>query len=255
MNLEEMLEFTASQYLDDRTDLVDGDPDSLWTDALLVRYFNHAARILARRAWCIIEYGVAPAGVIVLETDKVLYPLHKSILRVFDATPTTQLDPLGRTEDLMIRNPDILNRHWYDSFSAYEVGEYASLSDSSVTTGTALAFATDAGTRVLRVSPPPSSTENGVRVMLRVARLPIIELTMDDTAASPEVPEEYHEDLCLYAAGRCLTQPMVDSQYKVDGRNLLAEFADLTREARRDRQRAEMGPSRWGFNSTTAVIR
>jgi hypothetical protein len=243
-----MLEFTASEYLDDRTALVDGDPDSLWSDAQLVRYFNHGARILARRAWCIKETGIAPAGTIVLQTGKVLYPLHRSILFVHDATPTTQTAPLGRASDRDLRTPYPLG------MDALEQGMAASINGADTYTGAPLAFAPDPATRTLRVYPAPSATQNGLRVLLQVSRLPINELTLDDTDAAPEIPEEYHEDLCLYAAGRCLTQPMVDSGYKADGRNLLAEFNDTCREARRDRQRAEYSGSRWGFASTTAYI-
>src|SRR3990167_6581106 len=100
MNLEELLAYTSSDLLDDRTTLLDGESDSLYSDASLVALFNEAQRILARRAWCIIEYGVPPAGVIVLSAGKVLYPLHKSVLRIFDATPSTQTAPLGRTNDI-----------------------------------------------------------------------------------------------------------------------------------------------------------
>ena len=249
MNLEEMLSFTASEYLDDRAVLIDGDSDTLWSDALLVRYFNHGARILARRAWCIKEYGVAPAGVIVLQTGKVLYPLHRSILFVHDATPTTQTAPLGRADDIALRDP------YPSSMDALDLGMAAAVDGVDTYTGTPLAFSTDPASRSLRVNPEPSAEQNGLRGLLRISRLPINELTLDDTEASPEIPEEYHEDLCLYAAGRCLTQPMVDSGYKVDGRNLLAEWADTCREARRDRQRAENNGSRWAFNSTTSVIR
>lgn len=249
MNLAEMLSFTASTYLDDRTDLVDGDSDDLWSDETLVRYFNHAQRILARRAWCIVETGVAPAGVIVLQTGKVLYPLHKSILFVYDATPTTQAAPLGRTDDILLRDP------YPPSLDALDVGMAASINGADTYTGAPLAFASDPATRTLRVYPEPAADQNGLRVLLKIARLPINELTLDDTEAEPEVPEEWHHDLCLYAAGRCLTQPMADSGYKVDGRALLAEWADTCREARRDRQRAENNGSRWGFASTTALIR
>ena len=249
MDIAEMLSFTASEYLDDRAELVDGDPDELWSDGTLVRYFNHGQRILARRAWCIKETGVSPAGVIVLQTGKILYPLHRSILFVYDATPTTQAAPLGRADDIRLRDP------YPVAVDALERGMAASINGADTYTGAPLAFASDPATRTLRVYPEPSATQNGLRVLLKAARLPITELTLDDTEAEPELPEEYHLDLCIYAAGRCLTQPMVDSGYKVDGRNLLAEFADTCREARRDRQRADYNGSRWGFASTTAKIK
>ena len=40
MNLADMLTYTASEFLDDRTVLLDGDEDSLWSDSYLVRQFK-----------------------------------------------------------------------------------------------------------------------------------------------------------------------------------------------------------------------
>lgn len=255
MNLQEMLDYTASEYLDDRTDLVDGEGDNLWSDKFLVVQFNEAQRQLARDAWCIIETGVAPAGRIILRTAVSLYPYHASVLRVYDATPTTQVSPLGRGDDIDLRNTSLLTRNPLGDFSAYEIGEAASLAGSTTnTSGPPLAIASDAGTRTLRVFPPPTSDENGLVVELKVARLPITWLTLADTKASPEVPEDYHYALCTYAAGKALTQPNVDGSQKADGRALLAEFDARKREARQDRQRAEMSPSRWNFTSTTAAL-
>lgn len=249
MKLSELLEHVGSVYLDDRTQLESGDPDSLWSDAMIVRYLNEAQRILARRAWCIIEYGVAPAGIITLATDKVLYPLHKSVLRVFDATPSTQDAPLGRTEDILLRDPTP------PGSDAFDQGEAASLQGiDTTTTGATVAFATDAGTRMLRVYPTPSSTENGVVVSLKVARMPINWLNATKPEESPEVPEETHLAMCDYAAARCLLMPNEDG-FKPEGRELLKDFYRQVLEARQDRQRAERGSDRWAFSSTTRVIR
>lgn len=247
MDLEELLSHTAADYLDDRTDLLDGDPDELWSDALLVRYLNEGQRILARRSWCIIETGLSVASRITLATGKATYALHKSVLRVFDATPDTQVYPVGRTSDAVIRNAT--NPYDHDAF---DIGNAASLAGSA-STGSPLAIATDAGTRMLRVYPTPTSTENGVVLTLKVARLPICWLDVSKPTGSPEVPEDYHLLLTTYAAGRCLRQPNVASSGKADGRELLAEFDAAVREARQDRQRAEMDGGRWGFSSTTAT--
>ena len=251
MNLEALLEYTAKDYLDDRTDLIAGDSDDLWSDRVIVRFLNEAQRILARRAWVIIETGVAPAGVLTLVTGKALYPLHKSVLRVYDATPATQTTPLGRSTDRQLRDP--FNAPGADAF---DVGVAASLAGNSLTTaGPSLAFATDAGTRVLRIYPPPAAAQNGVQVALKVARLPIKELAIEDMQGEPEVPEEYHLWIADYAVGRCLLLPNVDSQYKTEGRELIAKFEANVKEARQDRQRAEMSASRWGFSSSTAALR
>lgn len=250
MKLEEMLEYTGKEFLDDRTDLLDGDPDELWSDTTLVRYFNEAQRILARRAWCIIETGVAPAGLITLSVDKVIYKLHKSILRVFDATPTTQLAPLGRADDINLRNP------YPPSSDAFDIGEQAAIAGNTMSIpGAPLAIATDVGTKQMRVSPPPAAAQTGLQVVLKIARLPICDLDKGKPTASPEVGEEFHLWLCDYAAGRCLTMPNVDGSQKTDGRELLAKFEQNVKEARQDRQRANLGGDRWGFSSTTATLR
>lgn len=250
MNLTDLLLHTGKDYLDDRVDLLDGDPDSLYSDALLVRYFNEAQRILCRRAWVIVEFGVAPAGVIVLATSKALYPLHPSVLFVFDATPSTQTAPLGRAADIALRSP------YPPSADAFDIGESASIAGTTLNIpGAALAIATDAASRTVRVAPPPAAAQAGLRIDLKIARLPINELTLDDVDAEPEIPAEYHLWLCDYAAGRCLTQPNVDGAQKAEGRAMLEEFAAHVKEARQERQRAFSGGDRWAFSSTTAVIR
>ena len=256
MTLDDMLTYCAKEFLDDRAELVDGENDDLWSDSFLCRQFNEAQRILARRAWVIIEYGTAPAGSIVLKTGVSTYPLHKSVLRVYDGTPTTQSAPLGRSEDANLRDTSVVTPYPADAFNAVELGSAASLTGGSATlSGAPLAFASDAASRTLRVSPPPTVDQNGLRVVMKVARLPIAELTLDDMTAEPEVPEEFHLACCEYAAGKALTLPNVDADQKAEGRRLLAAFDQVVKEARQERQRAEASNYRWNFASTTAVLR
>lgn len=240
-----MLAYTAKEYLDDRTDLLDGEPDELWSDETLVRYFNEAERRLCRRAWAIIDIGHAAAGTVVLATGKATYKLHKSILAVLAATPTDEDIPLAHRTDAQLtsqRPPDL---------------DYWDVNRSSVLTpGRPLAISTDAGTRLLRVSPTPSSVENGLKVFLKVARMPVCPLTVDKMDAEPEVDEQWHLDaLCKYAAGKALTHPNIDASAKAEGRVLLAEVEATIREARQERERFMAAPPRYLFCSTTADIR
>lgn len=242
MKLDEMLEHTGAAYLDDRTKMLEGDDDNLWSDETLVRFFNEAQRILCRRAWCIIDEAQAQAGVIVLRTGVKKYDLHKSVLRVYTATPEDQDYPLTRHDSIALRTP-----------RPYSSDIFPMNTPTSATPGRPLGCATDSGTRSIEVYPAPSSTENGLRVLLKVARLPVCWLDVGKTDDSPEVPEDYHLPICDYSAGRCLTMPNVDSANKADGRELLKNFDALVWEARRDRQRAERSDNRWGFASTTAL--
>lgn len=250
MKLEELLEQCAKEHLDDRTDLIDGDPDVLWPDTTLVRYMNEAERYICRRAWVLIETGIAPAGHLVLVTGKTIYTLHKSVLRVFDATPSGQLAPLGRADDINLRNP------YPPSADAFDVGQAAAIAANTLNIpGPPLALASDAGTKQLRVAPTPTSDQNGLIVTLKVARMPICQLDVNKPNACPEIPEEYHLWLSDYAAGRALLQANVDSQSKAEGRELVAKFEQNVKEARQDRQRASLGGDRWVFASSTAVLR
>ena len=256
MTLDEMLQYTAAELLDDRTSLVAGDNDDLWSDAYLCRMFNEAARILCRRSWVIVEYGTVPAGVITLRTDVSTYSLHASVLRVYDGTPSTQDAPLGRTDDINLRDTSVVTPYPADAFNAVEIGAATSLAGGSASlSGAPLAFASDAASRTLRVFPPPTSTQNGLKVYMKIARLPIEELTLDDVEAEPETPREWDIAICEFAAGKALVMPNIDSDQKVEGRRLLAAFDETVRQARQERQRAEASAYRWNFASTTAVLR
>ena len=241
MKLSELLEHTAKEYLDDRTDMVDGEADELFSDRVLVRHFNAAQRILCRRAWVITDVGHAQAGIIVLVTDKPTYALHKSVLRVHYGILDGDDAPLLRASDSHLLG-----------YRAVDMTHFDVNVLSSESTGRPRALATDAGFRLARVYPTPSSTENGTKITLKVARLPVCWLEEGKKDESPEVPEDWHEALCKYAAGRCLTSANVDAAYKVDGRRLLDEFNEDVKEARRDRERAEDSGNRPHFSSATA---
>jgi len=245
VKLVDLLEYTAEEYLDDRTALLDGEPDVLWSDKTLVRYFNEAQRRLCRRAWSLIDLGHPQAGVIVLATGKTIYNLHKSVLRVYSARLESDTLPLSRSTDDRLAGYRTVDPDFFD------VNQPAAF-----TPGAPLVFTTDTGTRLLHIEPAPAAAQNGSRVLLKVARLPVCELTTDKPDESPEVAEEYHLDgLCKYAAGKALTHPNADASAKTEGRVLLKEFEDLVKEARQDRQRAEAAEPRFQFASTTASIR
>ena len=245
MNLTDLLSYTAKEYLDDRADLVDGSPDELFSDTVLVRYFNEAARILARKAWILTDIGHAKAGTLVLQTGKEYYKLHSSVLRVYRGTLEDSEVPLGRTTDERLS----YNR-LFTPDDPFDINL-----PLTATPGRPVAFATDSAFRILRLYPKPSSVENGLRLILKVARMPICPLSLDEPKEEPEIPEEYQlEGMCKFAAGKCLTHPSVDVNERAFGRSLLAEFDELVREARRDRQRAEQSEPRPHYASSTAVL-
>lgn len=244
MNLEELLEYTGKEYLDDRTELVDGDPDVLWPDKTLVRYFNEAQRRLCRRSWVLIDTAHAQAGVLVLGEGKSLYKLHKSVLRVISATPDGAAVPLPRTTAERLAGYRPQDPDYFDVNLV-----------QALTPGAPLAYTTDAGTRLLQIVPEPAAAQTGLKLFLKVARMPACDLNLDKPKDAPEVDEQWHQDiLCKYAAGKCLTHPNADATAKTEGRALLKEVEATIKEARQERERAEMAEPRFLFASTTACL-
>jgi hypothetical protein len=250
VNLQDLLTYVAVDLLHDRTDLISGDPDDLWSDRVIVGFLNEAQRILARRAWLLKDVGNATAGLITLQTGVDTYQLHKSVLRVYSAKPTDSDVPLGRTTFAAISYRNGVDTNFFDLNAAF-----------TRTPGRPTAFATDGAFRTLKLNRKPDADSNGLVLELEAAHLPITPfpipassaaLSNDQLALEPETPEDYHMWLGEYAAGRCLTLPHVDADRKVEGRAMLATFNSNVAEARRDRERAEYAPGQFCFNSTTA---
>lgn len=245
MNLQDLLTYVATDVLQDRTDLITGDPDSLWSDRVIVGFLNEAQRILARQAWVLIDVGNLTAGQITLVLNQDTYDLHKSVLRVYEAVPTDTSIPLGRTTHSAIGYHNADAADYFDANAAF-----------SSTPGRPGAFATDAAFRKLQLNRKPDAASAGLVLNLKVARLPIglfdPLLAGNALAAVSEIPEEYHQWMGDYAAGRCLSLPHVDTDRRAEGKRMLADFADKVKEARDDRERAERAPGEFCFASSTA---
>lgn len=240
MNLEEILDHLASNVLDDRSSLVAGPPDSLWTDDLLVRYLNEGQKIFCRKAWAIVDDTTAACCVIPLVADQNTYALHSSVMRVLSVTPADTNIPLEWL------NFDLIAPRPISSLPDYYTVPPLAFVEQSGRPGW---YTTDNATRILRLRPAPDAdaVASVVQLNLRVARLPITPLTVDNPQASPEIPEEYHLDLADYAGGRALMQANVDSEAKDEGRKFVDGFMQKLRAAKNDRLIAQMAPGRYLF--------
>lgn len=237
MKLSELIAHVAQSVLDDRTAMVNGSPDSLWSNEVLTRYFRRAEEIFATRTHCIVDDETAACCQITLVAEQARYELHTSVLRVLSVTPNDSDIDLARwTYDTM--------RPRFDSTPGY-FDVNLTYTDAP---GRPLWFNTDKATKVLQVRPAPRTEDvtDIVTLNLRVARRPINALGAD-LNAEPEIPEEYHLDLCDYVAYRALSQPTVDDDAKSEASNYLREFERSIRRAKADRLVAGAGPVQWQF--------
>jgi len=241
MNLQEMLEHTAKVYLDDRAELLAGVPDDLFSDASLVTFLNRGADEFARKTWRLnSRYTVAKAAFtgVTLATGVKDYDLHSRVLRVLSVNLSDSDLHLRNIsfEDITSRVFSYPNQDFFDINSPYIESP-----------GRPNWYAVDVQTRVIRFRATPSITENGLVAQMRVSHMPIVQLTVSDPGAVCEIEAEYHELLCMYAAGKALTTPNVDSAAARLGAGYLQEFDRQCREARNDFMKMTLGPARFRF--------
>lgn len=250
MDLETILDHLSTHVLDDSAQLVNGPPDSLWPDELLVRYLNDGQNIFCRKAWPIVDDSSPQCCQITLESGNNLYPIHKSVMRVLSVTPADTQIPLIQIDfGLIAPKPFIA------SFPDYYQLPPLPFIDQPGRPGW---YTLDDATRVLRLRPTPDddAMANIVTLNLRVARLPLVPLDVALPQNEPEIPEEYHLDLCDYAAGRALSQANVDSvDAQAQGRALVADFMAKIKAAKNDRLIAQMAPGQYLFGSNVRELK
>lgn len=248
MTLEELLDITASNFLDDRAELVEGPPDELWDDFLITRYLQAGQEIFCRKAWPIVDDTTAACCSITLLLDTKFYPLHKSVVRVLSVTPADTDIPLVNIDfNLISPQPFLLLPDYY------QVAPLAFIEQS----GRPGWYSVDNATRILRLRPAPDAkaiSDIGT-LKLRVARLPIVSLNIKTPQVGPEIPDEFHLDLCSYAAGRCLMQANVDSDVKDEGRKFIDDFYIKLKAARNDRLVAQFAPGMFLPSGGTRTLR
>jgi hypothetical protein len=206
MTLAELLSELRINLLRDDSDLFSGPNDKLWTDETLVRYINDAQRRFARRTLTLRDASTPEVVEVQLAAGVSVYTLHKSVRAV--ASARYDVD----TADLQRAGHSILNET-----SDYDTTPYFDVNTMQQMAGRPLAYATDetmdAGDDsavTLRVFPTPTATEDGKIVYLRVARMPLRDMTLDDPDVPLEVPEDYHLDLLEWVAYRAFRTADLD---------------------------------------------
>ena len=241
MTRSELLDHLWKHVLDDKTDMLEGAPDSVWTPELLTRYLTHAERLYCRQAWALADDTTAAVCQVPLVLDTAKYTLHSSIVRVLSVTPNdSQVDLSNASYDnIRPRASPVSNEPWGVSTVYNEAS------------GRPRQWSTDRPVGTLRIRPAPSAAEVAaiVRLNLRVIRLPLTTLDPSEAESdpSPEIPEQYHLDLVDYAAGRALTQSNVDRKAHADGKDFLKTFYANVRLAKQETDAAARAPAVFQF--------
>jgi hypothetical protein len=245
MTLQDLLDELAQNILRDRSTIVSGPEDYLWSDATLIRYIDEAQNILARKGLVLRDATTPDVTEVALSDGESQYTLHPSIIAVISAKIAGDKGDLARTGHSalsLVQRPD---PHFFDP-------EYI----STLPPGKPLAFATDeqidsasgkSGIVSLRTYPEPNADYDNVVLQLRVVRKPLRRLTEDDLSAEPEVPEDYHLALLDWAAYRALRNIDTDVGAIDKANTFKNEFEAMVAQARTDAMRKLFAPMHWGF--------
>jgi hypothetical protein len=245
MTLQELLDELRVNVLHDDAGLASGPDDRLWSDDTLVRYLNDAERRFARQTLCLRDASTPEVVEVTLTSGVADYSLHKSVRAVVSARYEDDSADLGRVGHVTMQEivpPETI---------VFDVNQVSALTPGkplAISTDEALDLSENAAV-VLTVWPTPSDAEEGKRVLLRVARTPLVLLDLERADKQcPEIPEEYHLDLCEWAAYRCFRTSDLDGASDKATQHE-QRFAAAISEVMRDVRKKMHAPARFAFGA------
>lgn len=225
MLTNELLEHISTGILRDRASNFEGSDGELWPDATLLVYLNEAENMFARRTYCIFDNSTAAVCNITLANGVKEYALHKSIIKVFNVALSDSVT--------------FLNNMAFKHLNVYQ-------RERAAAQGRPEAWWNDTRSKFISFGPIPNATYAGLVATLGVARLPITPMIISDTSA-PEIPEQYHLDLCDWVVYRCLMHQEIDGEAQNDSTKFFRAFQEAVRMGRRDTQILTEPPSKIYF--------
>lgn len=247
MKTSELIQHVAKDLLDDRAEMLSGESDELFSDALIARYLAEGERLLCRRAWVLEDSAASAVTRIQLVENKTDYAFDKSIMFI---------------KSVRLSDSDVdLARAGYPSmavsagWTASTLADFWDVNASYVeSAGRPSMFSTDMGTRIIKVRRKPDADAALLKLHLVAVRMPVNAISHVTPDAVPESPEEFHMGLAVYAAGRCLTMPTVDASLRSLGKQYLSDFDGIVAEAKRDRQRLQQSMPRHRFGAWSGAV-
>lgn len=249
MTTQELLDELTGNILRDRSSLISGPADALWSDTALLRYINEAQMRLATIGLVIRDATTPTVTQVSLAAGQTQYMLHPSVLAVISARYAGDTYDLVRTGHTLLSGyvpPDTL---------------FFSPETTQLPPGKPMAWASDeqldiksgvSGIVSLRVYPEPTSDYTGI-VYLRTIRKPLKPLSLDDPDAVPEVPEQYHLGMLDWAAYRALRNIDSDVGSMSTADKFRATFDDMVMQAKKDTLRKLFAPTTWAFGRSGYV--
>ncbi|HDR9868480.1 TPA: hypothetical protein QDE31_01650 [Burkholderia cenocepacia] len=256
MTLGELLEELRFNVLRDRSDLIAGDTDSLWSDETLLRYIKDAERRFARQTLILRDSTTPEVVQVKMKQGVTTYPLHPSVLSVLTTTYTAPNGGPG-PYDLQRSGHSLI---FQSTPAEAMVWNPAEPYNATLPPGPPLAYYTDETLVYARQSrvtlslyPTPGANEDGQIVYMRVVRLPMGHYNKECLDRESEIPEDYQLDVLEWAAYRAQRTFDGDAGAPTSADQHKAAFAEAVQDAKDEVKRKIFAPTqiRYGANGSS----
>lgn len=254
MNLGEQLSELRVNILRDRSDLIAGDTDSLWSDETLLLYIKDAERRFARQSLIMRDSTTPEVTRVRLKVGVQNYPLHASVLSVISASYTNLGGApydLQRSGHALIFQATPVESLMFDPLNPFA---------SQIPPGSPMAYFTDEtlvfakqNLVTFSVYPLPSAVEDTRIITLRTIRLPMGKYGKDCLSRESEIPEDYQLDVLEWAAYRAQRTWDGDAGAPTSAAQHKAAFDEAVAKATREAKRKMFANTtiRYGANGFT----
>lgn len=223
--------------------LRDVEDPQLWTDETLCECIARAHDEFAERT-LILRDSSSIAASFPLRAGVEVYTLHPTVLGVLSAKVDGQPHNLIRAGSIAIDGyvppPDTIA--WLESinYGASQPGTPNVFTTDFSTVG-------DAAAGTVRVWPTPTEADEGVRVRMRVVRLPLVQCAIDTLEGTPECPRQFL--MGLAHGGASIAYSLYGAEGTEDKRaeGQRAIFDRYIKDAERSTRRKLFAPLAWGF--------
>jgi hypothetical protein len=236
MTLGELLDELRNNILRDRSTAVTTQnlDAQLWTDETLVSYIDEAYFKFARQTLLLRDDSSPEVTQITLLAETGTYALDPRVVAVHSAVLADGVALVRSNTPIMEHAP--ANVSW-------------GVAGRGVPCGRPRLFASDTAQRVLRLYPVPGADFDGTVLQLRVSRLPLTHLSLDDLNNPLEMDPDHHLDILEWAAYRALRNHDVDSENLIKASAHKKHFNEAVAAAQVALRRQTFEPVTFGVNT------
>lgn len=240
MRTGELLDELRESILRDTSTIVAGPQDTLWSDDALMRYMNEAQQLFCRETLSLLDATTSDITRITLVAGQAEYPLSPKVINVYSAGIE------GEGRDMVHAGHSLVDQRTGAQPLTSDIAFADPVAPAKVSECPTV-YTTDEDTLTFRVYPEASDKCDGRVVRLRVARLPVKDLSLDNLDASPEIREEYHLGMLDWAAYRALSNHDSDAEAGNRAEKRKEQFENMLEKVKLDIRRRRFSPTAWKF--------